>query len=123
MPADTPSEVPAPIINGYDDINGYLPVAIHDEQMAQLAAVVAADGTIEQSIDALLEKVRTLNAQLPCAENLQILMHLQQARSWQESRNDERVRQRVAGSQVKHDGPHTFVCTGCGARTEIHVHE
>lgn len=76
----------------------------------------------ETLIQAAIDRVRDLNAELPSRENLQTITHLNQALGWQEARTAERNTQGVKGSDLPHEGPHDFICSTCGARVEIHVH-
>lgn len=73
-------------------------------------------------INAALDRVRELQAELPCRENLQTITHLQQALGWQEARAEARSTQGVKGSDIPHEGPCDFLCAKCGARVTIHVH-
>lgn len=96
-----------------------------DEQASEpMGEEVPADKSMapETLIQAAIDRVRDLNDELPCRENLQALVHLQQSLGWQEARTAERNTQGVKGSDLPHDGPHDFICSTCGARVEIHVH-
>lgn len=78
--------------------------------------------TLEDVTEALLARLRELNAVLPCRENFQAITHFSQGLAWLEARSAERDTANVKGSMLPHAGPHRWYCTGCGAEVEFHTH-
>lgn len=92
----------------------------------QLADLIDAASEEEPDPRELILAVKgyigALNDQMASRENLQAMIHLQQAVGWLDARKDARTEQGVRGTPERHQGPHEFVCTVCGQVATIHLH-
>lgn len=65
--------------------------------------VITASGTTnEELIDVLLDRIRALNATVPCRENSLAITKLEEARHWLDARTRNRMQQGVEGTAAAH---------------------
>lgn len=61
-----------------------------------------SDGTTnEEVLEALIDRLQTLNAKFPCRENSIVLTHLDSALLWLKKRTEDRLKRGVEGKHVK----------------------
>lgn len=64
--------------------------------------VTVSDGTTnEEVLEALIDRLQTLNAKFPCRENSIVLTHLDSALLWLHKRTNDRLKRGVEGKQIK----------------------
>lgn len=61
-----------------------------------------SDGTTnEEVLEALIDRIKTLNAKFPCKENACCITHLEEGLMWLEKRTRDRLKRGVEGKQIK----------------------
>jgi hypothetical protein len=71
-------------------------------QVSHYLETTALGTTNEELIEVLIDRIRGLNAAVPCRENSLAITKLEEALHWLESRTKTRVAQRVEGTAAAH---------------------